>query len=318
MALDSVDDRRLVEIVNYSLENGDNATCETYELKQESLARYKREYKKRFGNFDRRKIIDKIASNYSDGELKAIAAGSMGGLGSRKHIVEREGRHVKFGALTDTHIGSIYFKPELLQEAFDRFEQEGCEFVTHSGDVSEGMSNRPGHIYELDRLGYKQQRDYAVEVLSEWNGKIYMIDGNHDRWFVKSNGAYIVEDIAERLPDAVYLGQDEGEIIINDIIIKLWHGEDSSSYATSYRLQKLIESLSGGTKPHVLLAGHTHKQGYFFDRNIHVVSGGCIQLQSKWMRGKRIAAHTGYWIIDMEITEDGVTRFSPEWFPFFL
>jgi len=313
-----VDDKRLVEIVNFSLEYGDNRTCETYDLKQESLARYKREYKKLFGNFERRKIIDKIASNYSEDELKAIAAGSMGGLGSRKHVVEREGRHVKFGVLTDTHIGSIYFRPELLTEALETFDREGCEFITHSGDVTEGMSTRPGHIYELDKLGYTQQRDYAVELLSEWSGKIYMIDGNHDRWFVKSSGAYIVEDIAGRLPDAVYLGQDEGDLIINNVIIKLWHGEDGSSYATSYRLQKLIESLSGGTKPHVLIAGHTHKQGYFFDRNIHVVSGGSIQLQSKWMRGKRLSAHSGYHIIDMEITDDGVTRFRVEWFPFFL
>jgi len=316
--LSEIEDRRLVEVVNYSLENGDNATCEIYELKQESLARYKREYKKRFGNFERRKVIDKIASNYSDDELKAIAAGSMGGLGSKKHVVEREGKHVKFGVLTDTHIGSIYYRPELLRDALNTFEAEGCEFVTHSGDVTEGMSNRPGHIYELDKLGYKQQRDYAIEQLSQWPGKMYLIDGNHDRYFVKSNGAYIVEDIADRLPDAVYLGQDEGDIVINDTIIKLWHGEDGSSYSTSYRLQKLIESLSGGTKPHVLLAGHTHKQGYFFDRNIHVVSGGSIELQSKWMRGKRLAAHVGYHIVDLELTEDGVTRFRVEWFPFFL
>ena len=193
-----------------------------------------------------------------------------------------------------------------------------CEFICHAGDVTEGMSNRPDQIYELTELGYSAQKQKSIEMLSMWDGPWYMIDGNHDRWFVKSSGAYIVEDIAGSIKNAVYLGQDEGDLILGDAVVKLWHGEDSSSYATSYRLQKLIESLSGGQKPNVLLAGHTHKQGYFFDRNIHVVSGGSMQLQSKWMRGKRIAAHVGYHIIDMTITDDGVTRFGIEWFPFFL
>ena len=219
--------------------------------------------------------------------------------------------------MTDTHIGSIYTRPEIIKEAIQTMEDNGCEFIAHAGDVTEGMSNRPGHVYELTDIGYTAQRDKAVEILSKASLPIYMIDGNHDRWFVKSSGAYIVKDIADTI-GAVYLGQDEGEIIINGAVIRLWHGEDSGSYAVSYRLQKLIESFSGGTKPHVLLCGHTHKQGYFFDRNIHVVSGGCLQMQSRWMRSKRISAHTGYHIIDMTITDDGVTRFRVEFFPFFL
>lgn len=318
MALENIDDKRIIEVVNHALEYGDAEACEVHGIKQESLSRYKREYKKRFGSFERRKIVETIISQYTDDELRAISAGSLGALGSKKHVVARGGERVRFGFITDTHIGSVFYKPELLDEAFSTMESEGCEFIVHAGDVTEGMSNRPGHVYELTEIGYTAQRDKAVEELSKWSGPIYMIDGNHDRWFVKSSGAYIVEDVADRLPNAEYLGQDEGEIIFNGAIIRLWHGEDSSSYAVSYRIQKLIESLSGGTKPHVLLCGHTHKQGYFFDRNIHVVSGGSIELQSKWMRGKRIAAHVGYHIIDMTITEDGVTRFSVEWFPFFL
>jgi predicted phosphodiesterase len=317
MALTNIDDRHIVEVVNHALTQGDNETCEVYNLRQESLARYKREYRKRFGDIERRATLEKIASQYTDKELQAIAAGGAGGLGTRRHVVERSGRHVKFGFLTDTHIGSIYFREELFDNILQTCREEGCEFLAHSGDVTEGMSNRPGHVYELSEIGFSAQKERASELLSRWDGPLYMIDGNHDRWFVKSAGAYIVEEVAKELPNAVFLGNDEGDIVLGNTVVKLWHGEDGSSYATSYRLQKLIESLSGGQKPHVLLAGHTHKQGYFFDRNIHVVSGGSVQLQSKWMRGKRIPAHTGFHIIDMELTDDGVTRFRPEWFPFF-
>lgn len=317
MALENIDDKRIIEVVNYALENGDAEACEVHGVKQESLSRYKREYRKRFGEIKRRQVVEQILSQYSDAELKAIAKGGLGNTGSRRSVVTRDGETVKFGFLTDTHIGSKYFHEENLDEAFDTMDSEGCEFIVHSGDVTEGMSNRPGHVYELTEIGYTAQRDKAIALLSEWERPMYLIDGNHDRWFIKSSGAYIVDDIVSALPRAEYLGSDEGEVIINGTVIRLYHGEDSASYAKSYRLQKLIESFSGGAKPHVLLCGHTHKQGYFFDRNIHVVSGGCIQNQSKWMRSKRIAADTGYWIIEMTITDDGVTRFKPEWFPFF-
>lgn len=311
-----IEDKKLVETINYYLENGEQPTLDTFGINAESLGRYKREFKTRFGDFERRSLINKIVENYSTAELKSIAAGTMGGLGSRKHVVTREGERLKFGFMTDTHIGSVYFRPEYFREAIDMMEGEGCEFVVHSGDITEGFSNRPGHVYDLTHIGYKRQKDYAIEMLSEWPGMWYLISGNHDRWYIKSAGADVVGDIADAL-GAVYLGHDEGDLIIDDIIIKLWHGEDGSSYSTSYRLQKLVESFTGGDKPHILLAGHTHKQGYFFDRNIHVVSGGALCTQSKWMRSKRLANHAGYWIITCYLTPDGVTRFLPEFFPFF-
>lgn len=316
--MNALTDKRVVEIVNFALTNGDEKALEVYKnINAESLGRYKREYRKRFGDFERRAVVQKITDNYSMAELKSIAAGGLGTLGTKKHVVTRKGTHIRFGHVTDTHIGSVYYRPEYFKEGLNIMAGEGCEFIAHSGDITDGMSNRPDHIYGLTHLGYKNQRDYAVEQMAQWDGMWYGISGNHDRYYMKSAGANIAEDILGLLPHGVFLGDDEGDIIINDSVIKLWHGEDGSSYATSYRLQKLVESLTGGEKPHVMLCGHTHKQGYFFDRNIHVVSGGALSVQSKWMRSKKLANHTGFHIIDMEITEDGVTRFKVEWFPYF-
>lgn len=264
-------------------------------------------------------ILKKIGEKFSPLELQAIANGGRLLPGMAKvPIVSFEGTHIRIGAITDTHIGSKYFKRERLIQAFDEFEKEGVNFVTHSGDVTEGMSNRPGHIYELDQLGYNDQREEAINVLSYWKGKMYLIDGNHDRWFIKSNGALIVQDIAKELPDAEFLGHDEGDISLNGFAtLKLWHGEDGSSYAVSYRIQKVIESLSGGEKPQVMFFGHTHKATYLFDRNIHCYSMGCIESQSKWMRGKRISAHTGFWIIDLWVNEQGVCKAGSTFYPFY-
>jgi len=264
-------------------------------------------------------LLKKIGDQYSNQELQAIASGGriMPGF-AKVPVINFNGKHFRIGGMTDTHIGSSYFQEERVYQAFEEFEKQKCDFVTIAGDVTEGMSNRPGQIYELDHLGYHAQRQKSVEVLSEWNGKIYMISGNHDRWFLKSNGANIVLDIANMLPDAEFLGHDEGDISLNGkATLKLWHGEDGSSYAVSYRIQKVIESLSGGEKPSVMFFGHTHKSTYLFERNVHCYSLGCMESQSAWMRGKRLSAHVGFWIIDLWVNDQGISKSQGCFYPFY-
>ena len=264
-------------------------------------------------------VLRQIADMYTSSELQAIAHGGrlLPGYG-KVPIISFTGDRIRIGAFGDTHIGSKYTPKDRILQAINEFKKEGCDIVVHTGDVTEGMSGRPGHIYELDQLGYNAQRKEAIEILSNWTKPMYLIDGNHDRWFIKSNGALMVKDIAEKLPDGHFLGHDEGDIsLMGKAVLKLWHGEDGSSYAVSYRIQKVIESLSGGEKPSVMLFGHTHKSTYLFDRNVHCFSTGSMQSQSSWMRGKRIAAHTGFWIIDIYVNDSGVSKVTSTFYPFY-
>jgi predicted phosphodiesterase len=271
-------------------------------------------------DFNPNATLKKIQELYSDKELMAIANGGriLPGL-EKVPIISFEGKHIKIGVLTDTHIGHQKFSEDRLFQAFEEFRKEKVDFITHSGDVCEGMSHRPGHIYELDQLGYEQQKEYAIKLFSQWTDTdIYAIDGNHDRWFIKSNGAYVVKDIDRRLENFHFIGHDEGDISLDGrATLKLWHGEDGNSYALSYRIQKIIESFSGGEKPSILLAGHTHKYVKVFERNITAISAGCIEAQTSWMRGKRIAAAVGFVILDVWVGEKGITKIGDTWFPFY-
>jgi len=127
----------------------------------------------------------------------------------------------------------------------------------------------------------------------------------------------MVRAVARMLPHVEFLGSDMGELIINGARFMIWHGEDGASYATSYRPQKIVESFTGGQKPAVLLCGHTHKQGYFFERNIHTVQGGALSYQSPYMRAKRLACHTGFHILHVRIRDGEIVRFAPIWYPFY-
>lgn len=319
--LDKLSNDKLQKIVSVYLSEGKDSVFSQFNLSEETFNRYMREAKKRgISTSDRGKLISQIVQNYSDKELEAIAKGGriVPGYG-KVPIVDFEGQRIRIGAMTDTHIGSNKMPPDRIYQAFEEFRKEKVDFITHSGDVTEGMSNRPGHVYELSAIGYANQKSAAVDIFSQWTDTdIYAIDGNHDRWFIKSNGAKIVEDIDKEVSNFHFIGHDEGDISLKGkAILKLWHGEDGNSYALSYRLQKILESLTGGEKPNAMQCGHTHKYVEIFERHVFTTSVGSMQSQTPWMRGKRIAAHTGFAIIDYWVNDKGICKKTSTWHPFY-
>jgi predicted phosphodiesterase len=293
-------------------------------ISHETMRRRVREYKKRNETTPQKplddNIIRQLKERFTDVELRAIAAGGLHEKTAEKPVHTFEGAELNIGILADTHIGSVYTDVEKIQAAFATFENCGVDMVVHAGDVFEGMSNRPGHIYELTELGYHAQLQAGREIFSRYTDyPIYFVDGNHDRWFIKSSGAMIVEELCRGQDNLKYLGHDEGDIKIkgSDAVIRLWHGEDGNSYSISYRLEKLVEAFTGGEKPNILIAGHCHKAAYFFPRHVHTIGAGSIQRQSKWLRAKRIAVHCGFWMAKIIFDEKGVVNFAPVWYPFY-
>jgi len=311
----------LQKLVAVFLSEGKDAVLKQFDIPEETFNRYIRRAKQ-FGisTIDRGSVMSQIAQNYTDKELEAIAKGGRIIPGYAKvPIVSFDGERIRLGAITDTHIGSVDFHEERLYQAFDEFKKAKVDFIAHAGDVLEGMSNKPGHIYELTKLGYEQQMDYAQEIFSQWTDTdIYSISGNHDRWYIKSSGANAVGDLEKRLPNFHFIGHDEGEISLKGkAVLRLWHGEDGNSYALSYRLQKILESLTGGEKPNAMIAGHVHKYVNIFERHVLCTSVGCIQSQTRWMRSKRIAAHSGFAIIDYWVNDQGICKMAHTWHPFY-
>lgn len=280
-----------------------------------------KEVKKTFEEKKKDELLNRIGNKYSLNELETISKShtEMKEFGPSVLSLNKHTDVIKFAAMGDTHMGSKYFSEDVWDEAIRICEEEDVDFITHVGDLTEGMSHRPGHVYELDKIGYSAQKEYAIKMLSKTKKPIYGIDGNHDRWFIKQSGAIICKEIANTLDNYHFIGHDEGDIIIDNIKIKLWHGEDGNSYATSYRVQKIIESLTGGEKPHVLLCGHTHKALYLpLERNVLAFSTGALSSQSKWMRSKKLANHSGFWIITLKYNSKGVYSCIGEFKPFYV
>ena len=316
---------RKTEVRDYVAKTSVDVAAKKFGVTRETIRRYMRKSNgidARACNKDvasQSPTLAKIAERYTGKELRLLAEGNLDMGYKHTPVHDFTGKTVKIGYMSDTHIGSIYLDTSYISDAREEFAKEGVDMVVHAGDVTEGLSNRAGHIYECSELGFDAQKEKAIDLFEPFDFcPLYMIDGNHDRWFLKSNGARIVKDICKDLPCAKFLGHDEGDIELGEnATIKLWHGEDGSSYAISYRLQKLIESLSGGEKPNILIAGHVHKYGKFFIRNVHCIGAGCIEKQSKWMRGKKIQAHTGFGIIEAVVNEMGVGKITETFYPFY-
>lgn len=304
-----------LEITEYSIQNGDEATLVAFNIPMETLNRYKREYKKHYG--DSADLLIALKKKFSDAELKELAKKDSCIPAWQTNSISFDGEDVVFGAICDTHIGSQYTDESLVSSAIKEFKKQNCSFMVHCGDVVEGMSGRDGHVYELSHVGYKAQKEAAVSVLKEWDRPSYYISGNHDLWYMSKAdmGADIVSDICDELPDATYLGPHEGEIDVNGVTIRLWHGADGSSATHSYRVQQILSSLAPEDVPDVLLTAHVHKNGYFYDRGCHAMMLGCLQSQSGYMRYKRLPAHVGFYVIRMKIQNGRLVTFSPTFYP---
>lgn len=320
---------RLQEIKKCVEQYGYDLAAEKLGLKKETVRRKVREYKanirmepgKEVTELPKASILEKLGQAFTDDELTALWKSSQKHFDSH-HKSEHKfsGQWTKFGVMSDLHIGSNYTNEAEIAYALDEFKRNNCELVLCPGDVTEGMSGRDGHIYELTHIGYKAQRNAAVSVLSKWDGPFKAISGNHDLWFAsKANiGALIVEDICSALPNGEYLGEHEGSIYFNGARVDLWHGEDGSSYALSYRIQKIVESIEGGNKPNMIIAGHDHKAEYIPNlRNIQAIEAGCIEHQTPWMRRKKLSAYCGFWIIEICVNDSQIVKVRTEWTPLY-
>lgn len=231
---------------------------------------------------------------------------------------------IRFGVVSDTHLGNKCQQLTFLRELYDMFDFEGIDMVYHSGDLSDGYyRTRPGHIYELidGKAGSDAQAEYIIDIYPKRNGiTTQFITGNHDNTHIMNGGANIGKAISREREDMIYLGCDNAKIYLTpNCILELNHPMDGASYAISYTLQKLIDSMSGGEKPNILINGHHHKAMYLFYRNIHAFEAGTIQSQTPFMKGKKLSAHIGGWIIEAHVSEEGyITRCCNEFIPLYV
>lgn len=215
----------------------------------------------------------------------------------------REDNTYLFGFIGDTHLGSKYERLDVLNDLYDLFELEGVDRVFHQGNWVEGECRLNAHDIKIH--GLDGQLDYFIANYPQKDFNTYAVTGDdHEGWWAHSLGIDIgrnLESLMRRSErkDWHNLGYMESFVpLINKnsgkrASLLSMHPGGGTAYALSYRPQKIVESFSGGEKPHVLLIGHYHKLSYNLIRNVHVLQTGCTQDQTPFMRKRGIDAHVG-------------------------
>lgn len=212
---------------------------------------------------------------------------------------------------------------------------EICQKIGLTTSSTQGKGCINLHVGEIHKTAFL----FEQPSLEEYDGEVFCVSVPNERIFVRKNGKTLWSMNCQRegiqfgrylemeahdhgRNDLVYIGYLESDFILRSkrgqATVKVMHPGGGSAYAFSYSPQRIVESLQGGEKPAVLLIGHFHKMEYCYPRSVHVVQGGTTQDQTRFMRKKKLEAHVGFVIITLE--QDvcgGVTRFQPEFFPFF-
>ncbi len=115
----------------------------------------------------------------TESEVEVILKSLKVARPSKPNRVPISGRSFSFGYFSDAHIGQKAFRPDLFDYMVRFFRKEKPDFILNPGDHLEGMSGRPGHVYELAQIGFDQQLKRAVELYGQLDMfDHYGIDGN--------------------------------------------------------------------------------------------------------------------------------------------
>ena len=219
--------------------------------------------------------------------------------------VENTSSHIPLLLISDTHLCSKYDRLDILRYLYDKAEDKGVKHILHSGDFTDGKSNRPEHIYELREHSYEGQVDYCVDKYPTFNGKTYVISGNHDDWWYKSTGSEIVKAIAKQRDDIVYLGSDVADLNIGKLKVRLFHGKGGNAYARSYKIQKYLDSIPLEERPHILQTGHIHQSFYMKQDNTHCFQTSCLEDLTPYARGMGFSNDKSVWWLEIDMDSKG-------------
>ena len=238
-----------------------------------------------------------------------------------------EGNIHRYGVMADTHLANRCARLDVMEAAYNLFEQEGIKLVLHAGNLPDGefKYNRS----ELLVHGVEGQLCYVADNYPQRKGvqTQFLSAKCHEGWWGQTIGwdvgRYMQQVFHERgRTDLVWMGHVERDLALhpdNDrAILRVFHPGGGAAYALSYSVQKHVEAWQGGNKPTAAIFGHYHKYDANYVREVFCLQPGTQCDQTLFMRTRKLAAHVGFCILEIRLTPyGGVQRVIHEWCPFY-
>jgi len=212
---------------------------------------------------------------------------------------------LRFAVTGDRHTGSLFHHSGALHGFYEYAQSQGVSCVYDAGDILAGHKVYRGQEFELRDLGFEAQLARLVKDAPRTIPTKF-ITGNHDASFKSLAGVPVGKMIEQAVPEYEFLGEEQARVSFNtprgDFVLQLIHPGGGSAYALSYKPQKIVESLEGGSKPNMLAIGHFHKAEFMPSyRNVATLQAGTFEKQTPFMARQGLAAHVGGWIVNVNV-----------------
>ena len=247
---------------------------------------------------------------------------------TRIDVSKFHGDLVSYGLTADNHLCSKYSRMDVLNALFDIWAEQGVKTVLQAGNMIDGEC-RFNRFDLVTRPGIDAQAEY---LMNEWPVRKgitteFVCGDDHEGWYVQREGINIVSYLQNTAHDA---GRGDMKFMsymehtysmqapngASNMVVQ--HAGGGSAYATSYTVQKIVESYQPNEKPTILIVGHFHKAEFGYPRSVLTVQAGCTQDQSPFLRKKRIEAMVGGWTLSFTVDNNGIVHgFAPQWHPFY-
>ena len=240
-----------------------------------------------------------------------------------------KGEILKFGLTSDNHLCSKYARADVLNAMFDIWERHGITRVLQAGNMIDGEA-RFNRFDLVTRPGIDAQAEFLV---NEWPYRKgitteFVCGDDHEGWYVQREGINIVQYLQNAADkggrsDMKFVGYMEHDYVLagsksGGSIMRVIHAGGGSAYATSYTVQKIVESYQPNEKPTILIAGHFHKFEMGYPRAVIAIQPGCTQDQTPFLRKKRIEAMIGACTVSFTVDPQGIVHdFNLAWEAFY-
>lgn len=216
----------------------------------------------------------RIRHNHVGTDLEPTHVSKVG-VQATSEVKPTFGGVTRVGVISDLHFGSSYCLREQIKDFVNfAYKERGVRTILIPGDVLEGCYRHAA--FELDHVGIERQTQDAFETLPQLEGLHYhAITGNHDWTFTDKSGVdvgkYITGFFAQNGREDIHFYGDRGAFVVVDgIVVHLWHPCGGRGYAKSYRPQRQCESYTS-IVPQILLIGHWHTYAHVEQRGIEAI-----------------------------------------------
>ena len=229
-----------------------------------------------------------------------------------------DGQTVRFGVVSDTHMGSKFEALDELHQFYDYCVDQEIDTILHIGDISDGFyTNRMTSIRDLHAIGFSEQLGHIIDNYPYVPSiHTYFITGNHDYTHQRNGFADIGIEIERNRDDMTYLGHNFARLdIAPGVDVGMIHPVDGSARTLSLKLQNLVDN-NPNRRASIMLAGHYHKSVGMKYKDVYAYLVPSFQHQTGFMADNNLQSDVAGMIFTVKVSDGKILSITTEYVDF--